>query len=98
MGAIPVVWSRRALRDRDRIHSYIATHSSPARAYTVIRAIVERADWLADNPDGGKEIAPMRRELVLSSVPYVIEYERRPDRIRLLYIWHHSQDRQARRR
>lgn len=98
MGTIPVVWSRRALRDRDRIFSYVAAHSSPARAYAVIYAIAERAAWLAENPDGGKEIGPRRRELVVPHVPYVIEYERQAEQVRLLYIWHQSQDRQARRR
>jgi plasmid stabilization system protein ParE len=64
----------------------------------VIQAIAARAAWLADNPDGGKEIGPARREVVVPRVPYVIEYERRSDRVRLLYIWHQKQDRQARRR
>lgn len=98
MGTIPVVWSRRALRDRDRIFAYVSAHSSPTRAYAVIQAIAERAAWLAENPDGGKEIGPRRREVVVSRVPYVIEYERQPNKVRLLYIWHQSQDRQAHRR
>jgi plasmid stabilization system protein ParE len=98
VGAIPVVWSRRALADRDRIHAYVAAHSSPARAYAVIHAIVECAARLADNPDSGREIGPARREVVVPRIPYVVEYERKSNQVRLLYIWHQKQDRQARRR
>lgn len=98
MDALPVVWARRAQRDQERIFSYISAHSSPARAYAVIHAIAECVALLAENPDAGVEIGSHRRELVVPRVPYVIEYERRPDRVRILYIWHQSQDRQARRR
>jgi plasmid stabilization system protein ParE len=71
---------------------------TPARAYAVIHAIAERAAWLGENPDGSVEIGPQRRELVVPRLPYVIEYERRPDRVRILYIWHQPQDHHARRR
>lgn len=95
MDALPVVWSRRAQRDRDRIFSYISAHDSPSRAYEVVRAIAERAAWLAEFPEGGKEFCPGRREVLVSRLPYVIEYERRPDKVRILYIWHQAQDRRT---
>ena len=98
MDAVAVVWSRRAQRDRDRIFSYVAAQATPARAYAVIHAIAEHAAWLGANPDGGVEIGPQQRELVVPHLPYVIEYQRRPDRVRILYIWHQAQDRHARRR
>ena len=97
MDAVAVVWSRRAQRDRDRIFSYVAAQATPARAYAVIHAIAERAAWLGANPDGGVVIGPQRRELVVPHLPCVIEYERRPDRVRILYIWHQAQVRHARR-
>jgi len=97
---VAVAWSRRALRDRDRdrdrIHAYLVAHASAARAYAVIRKIDGRVSWLAGNPDGGMEIEPGRRELIRARVPYVIEYARERDRVRVLYIWHQSQDRQSR--
>lgn len=94
---VAVAWSRRALRDRDRdrIHAYLVAHASAARAYAVIRKIDGRVSWLAGNPDGGMEIEPGRRELIRARVPYVIEYARERDRVRVLY-WHQSQDRQSR--
>ena len=98
MDPVAVVWSRRAQRDRDRIFSYVATQATPARAYAVIHAIAESAAWLGANPDGGVESGPQRRELVVPHLPYAIEYERRPDLVRILYIWHQAQDRHARRR
>jgi plasmid stabilization system protein ParE len=78
---VAVVWSRRALRDRDRIFSYVAAQSTPARAYAVIRAIAESAAWLGETPDGGVEIGSQRRELVVPHLPCVLEYERRTDRV-----------------
>ena len=81
MDAVAVVWSRRAQRDRDRIFSYVATQATPACAYAVIHAIAERAAWLGANPDGGVEISLQRCELVVPHFPYVIAYERRPERV-----------------
>jgi plasmid stabilization system protein ParE len=76
----------------------VVAQATPTRAYTVIHAIAGRAAWLGANPDGGVEIGPQRRELVVPHLPYVIEYERRPDRVRILYIGYQAHDRQARRR
>jgi plasmid stabilization system protein ParE len=100
VGPLPVTWSRRAQRDRERIHAFIAQRFGAAEANRVVTAIAEYVLRLATHPDSGRQIGVTngfpRRESVMPRLPYVIEYERQPTRIRVVYIWHQSQDRHRR--
>ena len=94
MGASPLVWAPEALTDRDAIYAYIATHSTPARAYAVLRRIMQAIARLEPFPNSGRRTEIGRWELIVPRLPYVIEYELHEDTVRILHIWHTAQDRQ----
>ncbi len=96
MGGATVVWSPEALVERDAGHAYIAEHSGPARTYAVLRRIAKAAAQLEVFPESGRRMNRAHRELVVSGLPYVIEYELDQDVVRILHIRHTSQgDRQS---
>ena len=90
MGAATVVWSPEALAERDAVYAYIAEHSSPARAYAVLRRLAKAAAQLEVFPESGRRTNRVHRELVVSGLPYVIEYELDQDVVRILHIRHTS--------
>jgi toxin ParE1/3/4 len=90
VGAATVVWSPEALAERDAGYAYIAEHSGPARAYAVLRRVSKAAAQLEVFPESGRLTDRARRELVVSGLPYVIEYELDQDVVRILHIRHTS--------
>jgi addiction module RelE/StbE family toxin len=88
-----VVWSTEALADRDAHYAYIATHNTPARAYAVLRRIVQAIARLDAFPESGRQTEFGHRELVVPRLPYVIEYEVREDVVHIVHIWHTARDR-----
>ncbi len=90
MGTATVVWSPEALAERDAGHAYIAEHAGPARAYAVLRRIAKAAAQLEAFPESGRRTDRAHRELVVSGLPYVIEYELDHDVVRILHIRHTS--------
>ncbi len=81
-------WSRAAARDLEEIASYIAQDSEQA-AQLVEERIHKTAQLLLLIPDAGR---PGRvagtRELVALRTPYILVYQRDPDGIRVLRVYH----------
>jgi toxin ParE1/3/4 len=88
VGAATVVWSPEALAERDAVYAYIAARSSSARAYAVLRRIAKAAAQLEVFPESGRRADLAHRELVVSGLPYVIEYTLDGDSVRILHIRH----------
>jgi toxin ParE1/3/4 len=93
VGAATVVWSPEALAERDAVYADIATRSSPARAYAVLRRVAKAAAQLGVFPESGRRTDLEHRELVVSGLPYVIEYVLDEDIVRILHIRHTSRNR-----
>lgn len=93
MDQTPVVWSPVALAERDALHAYVATHTSPARAYAVLKRIVQAAARLQVFPESGRRGSGASRELVVPQLPYMLEYEFTDGIVRILHIWHTSRSR-----
>lgn len=93
MAGATVVWAPEALAERDAHYAYIAALSSPGRAYAVLRRIARAAAQLGIFPESGRRTDANHRELVVSGLPYVIEYELDNNLVHILHIWHTSQDR-----
>ncbi len=89
-----VAWRAAARDDRRRITAWLAERN-PAAAVRVAHALAAAADSLAALPTKGRPgQAPDTREL--SAVPpYVIVYriDQAAGTVRILRIWHTSQDR-----
>jgi toxin ParE1/3/4 len=88
-----VIYSRRALRDLDRIRAYIAQDNPHAASRMAVR-LLAACDHLEQFPTRGRPgIGSGTRELTTIK-PYVIVYQiKAPDRIEVLSIWHGLQDR-----
>ncbi len=89
-----VVWDDEALDDLDSIGAFIAS-DNPQAAMRVVERIRERSLLLEASPRLGKPIAeqPGLRELILSRYPYVLVYEIDDGVVRILAVFHQSQDR-----
>lgn len=83
-----LVWSRRALHDRQEAIDYIA-NDNPVAALAQLDAIEHHADRLILHPEMGR---PGRidgtRELVVSKTPYIIVYRLRANRIEIIRLLH----------
>jgi toxin ParE1/3/4 len=74
MRAVRVRYTRRALRDLDGIHSYIAK-DNPAAAARVVARIRSAADTLEQFPClGHAGLVPDTLELAVVGLPYVVVY------------------------
>ena len=81
-------WSPAALADRDAIFDFIE-FDSPRSAISVDEAIEAKADQLIDFPEIGRVgRVDGTRELVLTSLPYVLVYIIRPDTVLILRVLH----------
>jgi addiction module RelE/StbE family toxin len=84
-------WSVFALADRDGIFDYIEA-DSPRAAVTVDDAIAGSALRLIDFPNSGR---PGRvagtRELVVTSLPYILVYVVREELVEILRVLHGAQ-------
>jgi toxin ParE1/3/4 len=91
---VSVVWDDEALDDLDSIGAFIAS-DNPAAARRVVEHIRERSLLLEASPRLGKPIAERlgARELILSRYPYVLAYEIDGDEVRILAVFHQSQNR-----
>lgn len=89
---MPVIFTRRALRDLANIRSYIAD-DSPAAASRMAVELVAACDRLEYFPERGRPgLLPGTRELT-TVWPYVIVYRAKGEQIDILSIWHGAQDR-----
>ncbi len=87
-----VVWGRRAAHDVDAIAEFIAKDSNRA-ANKVVRYIRKSAELLQRAPRLGRASLEGKRELILSRYPYVLVYRIEEDEVRILAVFHQSQDR-----
>ncbi|MBC7768345.1 MAG: type II toxin-antitoxin system RelE/ParE family toxin [Phycisphaerales bacterium] len=88
-----VVWGRRAATDVDAIVEFIAQDSKPA-AKRVALYIRRSARLLQSSPWLGRATqSDETRELILSRYPYVLVYEIGAGEVRILAVFHQSQNR-----
>ena len=87
-----VVWGRRAANDVDAIAKFIAKDSKRA-ANKVVRYIRKSAALLQDSPHLGRASLEGKRELILSRYPYILAYRIENHEVRILAVYHQSQNR-----
>jgi addiction module RelE/StbE family toxin len=87
-----VVWGRRAANDLDAIAEFISKDSKAA-ARRVVQYIRKSAVILRESPRLGRASLDGKRELILSRYPYILVYEVSDDEVRILAVFHQSQDR-----
>lgn len=96
MRSLKLRYTRRARRQLDAIHDYIAERNSEA-AVRVVARIRETARLLTDFPSAGHIGAvPSSREFVVVGLPYVVVYRASladSDTLEILAIFHAAQDR-----
>ena len=89
---MPVIFTRRALRDLANIRAYIAD-DNPAAASCMAVELVAACDRLEYFPERGRPgLRPGTHELT-TVWPYVIVYRVKDGQIDILSIWHGAQDR-----
>jgi addiction module RelE/StbE family toxin len=89
---MPVVFTRRALRDLTNIRAYIADDNPRAASRTAVE-IVAACDRLEQFPERGRP-GQRRGTRELTIVwPYVIVYRLNREDVEILAIWHGAQDR-----
>lgn len=87
-----VVWGRRAANDVEAIADFIARDSKRA-AKRVVTYIRKSALLLQRSPHLGRATRENKRELILSRYPYILVYEIANEEVRILAVFHQSQDR-----
>ena len=87
---MPIKWLRKALRNVEQAHDYIA-RDNPAAAVHVVLKIQAAVAQLADSPLIGR---PGRvegtRELVIFHTPYIVIYRVRGKIVQIIRILHSS--------
>jgi addiction module RelE/StbE family toxin len=84
---------RRAQRDRDDIHAYIARRD-PASASRVLVEVVTAINRLGDFPGLGRPgRKPGTRELVIPRLPYIAVYRVRGEKVQVLRLLHTARER-----
>ena len=84
-------WTTQAADDLERIADYLLTHV-PDRAPELIRSVYEAPATLLTFPNRGRPGKRAgTRELVLTSLPYIVVYAIRGDRIFIVRILHGAQ-------
>ena len=84
-----VVWTARAIRDRDAIHAFVARNAGPERAHATILTLVRAILRLEQFPNLGRPGAkPGMRELSVPRRPYRIPYRVRGDTVQIVRILH----------
>ena len=86
----PVIWLHEAAQDLKIIGSYIA-QENPKAAYEVLVKIKTAADSLSYNPEIGRVGRVVgTRELIISSIPYILAYIVTKQNIQILAVLHTS--------
>ena len=85
-----IIWRRAALNDLEALHEFIA-EDNPEAAQRVAAAIGAAVHPLAEHPNLGRAgRVGGTRELVLSSLPYIIVYRIVAEQVRILSVMHTS--------
>jgi len=89
---VEVRWSSQAYEDLARIFKYIEK-DNPSAAREVIKSIYDGCTSLKVFPNRGR-IGRMRgrRELVFSSLPYIVVYQVKEHAVEISRIYHAAQD------
>lgn len=89
-----VVWDEAALDDLESIGAFIA-NDSPRTARRLVEFLRDKAQALAHFPHLGiaDDNAEHTRTLILPRYPYVLVYQVLNDEIRILAVFHQSQNR-----
>jgi len=89
---VEVRWSPKAFEDLDRIFKHIEA-DNPTAAREVIRTIYDGCTSLKVFPNRGR-VGRMkgRRELVFSSLPYIVVYQVTERAVEISRIYHAAQD------
>jgi addiction module RelE/StbE family toxin len=83
-----VRWTTPAAQDLEEIANYIL-RDKPTAAVTVARKLFDAANSLESLPNRGRPgRASGTRELVISSLPFIIVYEVSGDAVHILHIQH----------
>lgn len=86
-----ISWTRRALRDLEGIHEYIA-REDPNIARSIIAAIKQITNHLAYHPFMGKSgRREGTRELVVVKTPFIVIYRLQSDSVEIIRILHGAQ-------
>jgi toxin ParE1/3/4 len=83
-----VWWTTRAAQDPEEITNYIL-RDKPTAAETVARKLFDAANSLESLPSRGRPgRSPGTRELVISSLPFIIVYQVTAEAVHVLHIHH----------
>lgn len=91
---VKIVWTRDSLNDVDNIHKFLCIYSSEDTADNVSEQIINKIDFLSDNPEIGVVKAGYKgRCFILKNLSYSIYYDfdQVTQRITLLRILHNKQ-------
>jgi len=84
-------WTRRALRDMQHLHDYIAD-DNPAAARRMVARIREAASHLRRSPQIGKRgRVEDTRELVIAGTPYIVVYRLEGEQVQIVAVIHSAQ-------
>jgi toxin ParE1/3/4 len=85
---MPIKWLRKALRNLESAHAYIAK-DNPAAAARTLRSIQQAVAQLAEFPNLGRNgRVEGTRELVISSTPYFVVYRVKGSTVQILRVLH----------
>lgn len=84
-------WTRRALRDMQHLHDYIAD-DNPAAARRMVARIREAASHLRRSPQMGKRgRVEDTRELVIAGTPCIVVYRLESEQVQIVAVIHGAQ-------
>ena len=86
-------WTAPAADDLYRIVRYISRNSSES-ARRVAKTIYDACESLAEFPGRGRKgVEAGTRELIVTSLPYIVVYRILDNNVEVLRIWHGAQQR-----
>jgi len=84
-------WTRRALRDMQHLHDYIAD-DNPAAARRMVARIREATSHLRRSPQMGKRgRVEDTRELVIAGTSYIMVYRLEGEQVQIVAVIHSAQ-------
>jgi toxin ParE1/3/4 len=86
-----IIWSETALKAIEDIFLFVFSDNSTA-AYRIIERIEDKVNYLSTQPYIGRYVSGDLRELIVVNYPFTILYEVGSDNIKILNIFHNSQD------
>lgn len=85
-----VIWLWMALRNLDKIATFVARDNAAA-AVRMVRRVQNATLRLGSHPNSGHpSCAPGTRELIMSGIRFTLPYRVKRGRIEILHVLHHS--------